>query len=358
MTESGGEDSYTTHSASQQYKPLPSSHTQLGRKSVSDSHKIPSSAFGVFSHILRRDKKAAQSFEDTPPPTPPKDSGRFSDDKPRSLDRSTVHAPVVSPRITPAYDVLEPAQPDSLSDFSVIAHSLDTNTTIMTRASNTQRQTLPFRSTTSAEIQLALDPAEKARRRIESERARVLEEKEALKAEAERQARLKREKQETLRREEEDAERRRIVLQEEVRQLTAERSKKGRDISEAEKQRSRELAEMKRIEKERRMEESKRLDMWRKEQARLADDLVKRKEHDRKRAEEERRRRIALAARNAKANESCATGWVTIQTNESLVWRRRFFKLVGTTIYLYRSPEVSLSSLIFTLQFFGMVFRT
>ncbi|KXN81517.1 hypothetical protein AN958_04454 [Leucoagaricus sp. SymC.cos] len=41
----------------------------------------------------------------------------------------------------------------------------------------------------------------------------------------------------------------------------------------------------------------------------------------------------------AKAREGTMTGWVTIQTDESVVWRRRYFKFSPNTFYFYRSPK-------------------
>ena len=252
-------------------------------------------------HLLRREKKSAQvSSNDAPPPPPPKDG----------------------------------KQPQHTSD------NLDLTTTWTTPP----RPTPPARPRKSLEPPLVLDPAQKAWKRKEAERLREREEKEAAKAEAERQAWLKKEKEDMLRQEEEEAERRRILVQEEVRQANADRLRKSKDMREAEERRWLELAEKRRIEKERRMEEAKLLEEWRKAQADMADALLKQKEHDRQRADAERRARIASRAALAKATpnaESCASGWVTIQTNESLSWKRRFFKLVGTTMFLYRSSEVS-----------------
>jgi len=172
------------------------------------------------------------------------------------------------------------------------------------------------------------------------------DEKAALKEEAERQARLTRQKQEALRQEQEEAENRRVRTQETVRQAIAERSKKERDLREAEERRSLELMERRKLEKERRMEQGKRSEEWRKEKERLAEELAEQQRQARKREDEERRSRIQLVKAGINANSNTRAplaGWVTLQTNDSLVWKRRFFRLVGTTMFFYRNAKVCVS---------------
>ena len=43
----------------------------------------------------------------------------------------------------------------------------------------------------------------------------------------------------------------------------------------------------------------------------------------------------------AAASDALITGWVTVQTPEwPLEWRRRFYKVMGDTLFLYRSQKV------------------
>jgi hypothetical protein len=90
------------------------------------------------------------------------------------------------------------------------------------------------------------------------------------------------------------------------------------------------------------MEEHRRLEGWRKEQAAQAEKATQLAEQIRRREEEERKKKIQLASsriKGTKADLDLVTGWVTMQTGDSLVWRRRYFKFIGSTVFFYRSPK-------------------
>ena len=108
---------------------------------------------------------------------------------------------------------------------------------------------------------------------------------------------------------------------------------------EEELRKSAELEEKKRAEKEKRMEQSRRSEERRKERTKLAEDLMIKEKQSRHQADEERSARIKLAKASITGGGK-VTGWVTIQTNESLTWRRRYFEFVGSTWMFYRSPQV------------------
>jgi MAP7 domain-containing protein 1 len=94
--------------------------------------------------------------------------------------------------------------------------------------------------------------------------------------------------------------------------------------------------------RERRIEEHRRLEEWRQEQAAQAEKAAQLAEQTRRHEEEERKKKIQLASskiKSTKADVDLVTGWVTMQTGDSLVWRRRYFKFIGSTVFFYRSPK-------------------
>lgn len=186
------------------------------------------------------------------------------------------------------------------------------------------------------------DPGERARLRIELQRQKDDEEREALRAEEERQERLRREKREIMRREEEEAERRKAAIQAEALRVAAERRRREEEEQQEEERKAREREQRKRIERQKRMEEHLRLEEWRKEQQRIAEKTLRAEEEAKRREEEERREKILKAedAVKQKAKEGAMTGWVTIQTDDSMVWRRRYYKFAPNTFYFYRNPKV------------------
>ena len=303
------------------------------QRSVSEPVGTPTPSQAIVN-LFRRDKKTTQSqyVDESPPPPPPKDLSEkpsFDHDRPAIPPKHTSQMRTVDSHI--------------LSDFTVVTpHDIYpvTNDNFRKPASPPNRQSLPLQFTMLTETPAILDPAEKAQRRIDRERKREYEEQQALMEEAERQARLKKERQDMLMREEEEVERRKLLYL----QLTAERSQRAREMREADEQKSLELAQKRREEKAKRIEETRRIEERRREQTRMAEELAKKKELARRRAEEEKRVHISRIVAKTKAtpvNESSTTGWVTVQTNDSLVWKRRFYKFIGTSMFLYRSPKVS-----------------
>jgi hypothetical protein len=302
------------------------------QRSVSEPVGTPTPS-QVIVNLFRRDKKTqSQYVDESPPPPPPKDLSErpsYDHDRPAIPPKNTSQMRTVDSQILSDFTVVTPHDIYPVPDYDS-----------RKQASPPNRQSVPLRFTRSTETPAILDPAEKAQRRIEREREREYEEQQALLEEAERQARLKQERQEMLMREEEEVERRKNLYL----QLTAERSQRAREIREADEQKSLELAQKRREEKAKRIEETRRIEERRREQTRMAEELAKKKELARRRAEEEKRVHISRIVAKTKATaitESSTTGWVTVQTNDSLVWKRRFYKFTGTTMFLYRSPKVS-----------------
>ncbi|KAF9449948.1 hypothetical protein P691DRAFT_758611 [Macrolepiota fuliginosa MF-IS2] len=185
------------------------------------------------------------------------------------------------------------------------------------------------------------DPAERARVRMEQQRQKEEEEREVLRIEEERQEKMKRKKEKLMRREEEEAERRKVAIQAEALRVAAERRRKEEEERREEERKAQERVERKRVEKQRRIEEHLRLEEWRRKQARIAEESARAEEEARRREERERREKILRVEGEVKekAKEGSVAGWVTIQTDESVVWRRKYYKFAPNTFYFYRNPK-------------------
>jgi hypothetical protein len=188
-----------------------------------------------------------------------------------------------------------------------------------------------------------LSPAEKARKRIEAQRKRQEEEAAAMREEADRQVQLKLQRKELQLQEQEEDERRRAQAMEEAKRIAAQRARKAKKQVEEEERKTRELREKKQVEHERRLEESRKLEKWRREQAKIAEEDARRKKAAEMAAEEDRKSKIKQVEAKIKKSgaEGLKTGWVTVQTNETLTWKRRYFVLQGDTMVFHRSPKVS-----------------
>ncbi|KAF9457201.1 hypothetical protein BDZ94DRAFT_1326449 [Collybia nuda] len=290
----------------------------------------------MFSSFMRRKKKADDSNDEDddadPPPAPPKDKGKYG------IQRTTVPydnaVDISGPRVIPPRK-----RNGSVSDFAVISRSSSSDEVIIepVRSEKPIIQTLPLRGKWTPKV---IDPEERLRRTREAQRQRLIEEQEALREEEERQAERNRQREAQIREEKEYEARRRASLEEEVRRMTAERKRKERLEKEEEEQKTREFEERKRLDRERRLLEHQKLEAWRQEQVRLADEAARRAEESRQREEDERRKKISIAEAKVKRKgaESLLTGWVTIQASGSLLWKRRYFKFIGSTAYFYRSP--------------------
>lgn len=305
-----------------------------------DSSPVPPLPKGsnLFSKFLRRKKNATMdtTMEDIPPPTPPKDVKPFNP-HPISLTRSLSPSP---------HPIIRHQRSLSMSDFAVISHVHDNEVRPdMGRRENDFQIncfTLPLKGKWSQDSALPSDPVERAQRRREMKLQREKEEKEALREEAERQQRLKMEKDELLQQEMEEEAKRKYEVDQEIRRITAERRRKEQLEKAVEERRRRELETRKRLDRERRLEEHRRLEEWRKEQARKEEIAARRAAETRKKEETERKRKIQqVEARVKNGAESDMTGWITILNKDSLSWKRRFYKVTGSTLSLYRSPKVN-----------------
>ncbi|KAK0458421.1 uncharacterized protein EV420DRAFT_1747957 [Desarmillaria tabescens] len=154
-------------------------------------------------------------------------------------------------------------------------------------------------------------------------------------------AEIRRVKEEQGRMEEQEERDRRARIERDMRMSTEARRRKKEAEERVEEEKKRELAERRVREREKRLEEHRRLEQWRAEQARIKEEELKREEAERARERTERNKRVEQMAARVKRDktESMLTGWATIQINDSLVWRRRYYKFIGDTMFFYRSPK-------------------
>jgi hypothetical protein len=318
----------------------PAEPLQVQRSELETTSVRPLNKTGVFSLFLRRHKNAEIAFDTPspsppPPPLPPKDVGRLSMELPRSPESSSYDQIQVTGAIEEKSQVSQHSDYYPSPNFEKVVSE-----PVFQRPSPLQSHSPPPRH---RNVSIVIDPAEKIRRRIEKQKQKEEAEKHAMKEEFEQQAFRMKEKQEALRREEEEEAHRRASLHEAVRKAMAARSMKERELKEAEERRLSELREKKMLERAKRMAQSKLSEERRKERARLAKELLQREELGKKQEDEERKSRIKSAKAEfhvSSKSQSPMTGWVTIQTNESPAWKRRFFELVGTTMFFYRSAKV------------------
>lgn len=318
-------------------------------ESVANLRTIPAKT-GPFSHFLRRKKT---SVEDAlPPPTPPKDMPFAPQASPPNVPPHTredsselayygYHSPKNSADYHQGHDYTQGSRPrrSSVSDVIHITHDESDMVVI-----EPQRPPTMLETKWATEPFMITDSAERARRRSEARRQQAEEDRKAVQEEEERQRKLKLKKQAIMEQEREDDFLRKVQLNKELRDATAERIRREREIKEEEQARAWEAAEKKRIDKERKAEEARKLEQWRAEEQKKSQELLKRQEEEIQRKERERKARVKII--EAKIRKSSATelmtGWVTVQTSDALIltWKRRYFKFVGSKMSLYRTPKV------------------
>jgi hypothetical protein len=275
------------------------------------------------------------------PPIPPKDEDLLSRNIPPSHFQPPAHPARVSQGRTVRY-----RRSRSLSDLGEITHN-DTEDNTMTeldsRRLHSQFTTLPLKGKWAQETAFPGDPGERARRRRELRLKREQEEREAIEEEQRRQQRIKMEQEVLLKQEAEEQRKRKGDVESEIRRKREEKRRREAKERDEEERKQRELEERKRQNRDRRMEEHHKLEQWREEQAKRAETAAQRAEETRRWQELERKNRIQEAASKLRGTkqESDLTGWITMLNKESLAWKRRYYKFVGNTIFLYRDKKVS-----------------
>ncbi|KAG5645718.1 hypothetical protein DXG03_005413 [Asterophora parasitica] len=180
-------------------------------------------------------------------------------------------------------------------------------------------------------------------RKTQEERRQRLEEAKAAREEEERfREEKKRRKEKELWELDEATRRMRAAIEEEKRQFLEEKRRREQMEREEEERRQAEITESRRLDRERRAEENRRAEETRRALEKNLQEKARREEEKRKTEEVERMKKVQLAATMVKRNrniDQLVSGSVTIQSHDSLVWKRRFFKFIETSVYLYRSKE-------------------
>ena len=286
----------------------------------------------------KKKKKKGGEMESLPPQTPPKDSANV-----------TIH-PILAARadIRPpgTNKILQRQRSRSMSDFSVNFHAPNSQAIIVAPENRhshdlqggVQLPPLPLTGKWAPKDAIP-DPETRARQRRELELRKEREEQALLKEEAERQRRLKLEKENVLRQEKEEEVRRLAEVEQELSLIRLERRRREQSEKEEEERQRRELEDRKRHDRKRRMEEHQRAEEWRRQQAQKVEAAARETAKIQRQEEEKRRDKIEAAVKQMRGERNL-TGWITMQSRDTVLWRRRYFKFVGTTMLLYRSAKV------------------
>jgi len=188
-----------------------------------------------------------------------------------------------------------------------------------------------------------LSPEDKARLRLEHQRQREAEEKQAIQEEAERQARLKETKMQMMRQAEEEEQRRLETMEEEKRHALQERSRREAERLEEERRKARMMEIKKQEARERKLEQARLLEEERKQAELRAEEAARKKEEDRRVLEANKKAKMKEIqekfSNKAGTDPVLLTGSVTVQTSMSLEWRRRFYELTDSAMRFFRDAR-------------------
>ena len=327
----------TTRKFSLDYEPhFPVVHTTL--------HTTDRPRGGSFFKLLSRKKKKKDDFPEgsSPPQTPPKDSGNLTV-HPMLVTRSDIRSPRMD-------KILHRQRSRSMLDFSsIIFRAPDFEDIIVTPENHpshhlqnsAQFHPLPLRGKWARKGAIS-DPEERARLRRDLQLQKEREEQALVREEAERQRRLKLEKEMVLQQEKEEEAQRLAEIEQEISRIRLERRRLEQSEKEEEEQQRRKLEDQKQRDRKRRMEEHQRAEEWRRQKAEKMEAAAREAAEIQRREEAKRRYKIQLAEAEVKQTkgEKDLTGWVTMQSRDEVLWKRRYFKFVASTMILYRNAEV------------------
>lgn len=309
-------------------------------------HMIDRLKGGSFFKLLSRKKKKddflGEMESSLPPQTPPKDSANV-----------TIHPMLVTgsdirfPRMD---KILHHQRSRSMLDLSSVVFRSPDFEDITVAPENhpshhvqdsAQFHPLPLRGKWVRKGGIS-DPEERARLRRDLQLQKEREEQVLVKEETERQRRLKLEKEMVLHQEKEEEAQRLAELAQEISRLRLERRRLEQSEKEEEEQQRRKLEDRKQRDRKRRMEEHQRAEEWRRQRAEKSEAAAREAAEVQRREEAKRKYKIQLAEAEVKQKkgEKDLTGWITMQNRDEVLWKRRYFKFVATTILLYRSAEV------------------
>ena len=199
-----------------------------------------------------------------------------------------------------------------------------------------ERTVLPQPTTTALPRMLSLE--ELKRRRIEVGKRPLLQPQDPKREEIERQARIKREREQFILQLEEEERQRRLAVEEDLRRAAAIRQEKEEQERREEDERRRAIEERRSLDRARRIEQAQRLQQWRDEQARRAQEEERRRQEIRNNIKLERRLRPVPCVHSADDHgvDDFFEGWCTVQLPGSTVWRRRYCRVRGQTMAVYK----------------------
>lgn len=329
-----------------------SENPMVGR--TSPRPQSPSGPKRFLGSLLKRKKKtkSLELHDELPPPippkfprAPPKDKASYHPSQPMSSTLS--QSPPQPSRISQETGLLRHRRSRSMSDFAVISHMGEDVEVggVYEREPMYQPplQHVPLKGKWAPLPAIPNNPEERVRRRRELQLKREQEEREAREEERRRQERIKMEKEALWGQEAEEERARKAEVEKEIHRVREERRRREIMEREEEERKQHEFEERKRLNRDRRMEEHRRLEQWREDQARKAEAAARQAEEVKRREEMDRKKRIQEAAAKLKEvkQESELSGWLTMLNEESLAWKRRYYKFVGSTIFLYRDKKVS-----------------
>lgn len=302
-----------------------------------------------FSFFSRR--KRSSTEKEAPPPTPPKDVVPYTQQWPSRARPRNDSAEQVYPAYVGYHYNSDDYPREHDYDYVPSQHYGESTPDVahLTHDESDMVVIEPYRSHTlearwAAEPFAISDPAERARRRMEARRRKEKEERRAAEEEEERQRLLKLRKQAIMDQEKKEMLMRQTQLEHEMREATAERTRRAQAEREEDVLKVWEAAERKRISKERRADVTRRLEQWRAEDRRRNELIKRTKEDEISRKEGERKAQIrAMEIKIRKDSTSeMTTGWVSVQVSDAFVlqWRRRFFKFSESNLAFFRGPQV------------------
>ncbi|KAJ3557879.1 hypothetical protein NM688_g1233 [Phlebia brevispora] len=149
---------------------------------------------------------------------------------------------------------------------------------------------------------------------------------------------------------EEEEKRRKLQLEKELRYVALIKRMKEDQERREDEERRKALEERRATEQARRRQQAQDFEEWRKEQARRAQDEARQRME--KRSNVVARRRMGIARLNNACSDTPSSEfdcWLTMQAADSIVWRRRFARIHGSTMTIYK--DALSSQLIATLNF-------
>lgn len=293
----------------------------------------------------RRRRMVRESIE-VPPPLPPKDCGpvinscrdpSLSTHICRRYEVNVAHLPCFTVDMQRDYaaHVVFLAQIDHEASHALYPKSSYGIQTTPPRAAPASQALPPLPS--SVVMPTMLSAEEIKRRRMAASKCREASVPETDWEELERQARLKREKEEYLRELEEEERQRKLTLERELKHAAIVKKLKEDAERREEEERKREMEARRSLDRARRLRQTEKLQEWRNEKARQAEEAARRKIEMRKIVEAERRARpVSWTSNPDKKSADSFDGWITMQTADSLTWRRRFCRVRATNLNIHK----------------------